>query len=943
MALDLLGIIVYEITNGASWPDMLNCIANDNLAKQISCSWYEPEIATIPAAEQIFQQLAAQGQSFFAASGDSGAFTNFVPFPGDSPHITLVGGTSLTTSGPTNSWLAEEVWHSDGLGSGGGISPNYPIPYWQTNISMEANHGSTTMRNIPDVALTADYVFIYYVGVGVPGGGTSCAAPLWAGFTALVNQQAAMSGRPPVGFINPALDIIGSDPNYAACFHDITNGDNTCSSSPSNYYAVPEYDLCTGWGTPARQNLIVALATPDTLVIQPYAGFTATGGSGGPFTATSESFVLTNFGSNPITWSLVNTSSWLAVSPPGGTLSAEGPDTTPLVSLSADAYSLPIGNYSSAVVFSNVTDGVAHNISFTLQVVPSIPPSIQTQPTNQTIYESFTAAFSVTINGTLPLVCQWQFNTANINGATNSILTLTNVGLGQAGDYRVMVSNAYGTTYSSNALLTVFPLPGCDPAPSGLISWWPAEGNADDVAGTNNGTLVNGVSFAPGEVGRAFNFSRSGPDEYVQIPDSPSLEPVSVSLECWFEENTAGGSGTLISKSAGSGLLLAGTDSYKIWLEGGYLEGSVGHVNNRESAHQAAVIYGFNAVPGVWYHAAYTFDNNAQIQTLYLNGVAVASNSPGLAISYDSHPVLIGADWFYDSPFLPFNGEIDEASIYNRALTGAEVASIFAAAISGKCTSPPVIKTQPASQSVESNCAATFSVSAAGAVPLGYQWLQNNVVLAGQTNATLVIPSVQTSNLGNYGVAVANRFCAVTSAVAVLALASPPVANPNTILRFAGGGVRINVADLTSNDTVALYDTLSFTGVSSSSAAGGAVFMESPWVYYTPPASDPATDTFTYTVSDGHCGMATGTVTIQLKANNPQPANFGIAGVTNGILTLTCEGIPGWGYHLEWTDSLSPPNWRVLTNQVADNFGLLQFTDSSLTNATTRFYRVAYP
>ena len=171
----------------------------------------------------------------------------------------------------------------------------------------------------------ADNVYVRADGKNDNEGGTSCASPLWAGFTALVNQRAVMSGRPTVGFINPALDTIGSGQNYTSCFHDITTGNNTSRASPNKFFAVAGYDLCTGWGVPFGQSLINALATPDPLGIQPDTGFTAIGGSGGPFTVTSESFVLTNSGTNSLNWSLVNTSLWLTVSPPGGTLPAEAP------------------------------------------------------------------------------------------------------------------------------------------------------------------------------------------------------------------------------------------------------------------------------------------------------------------------------------------------------------------------------------------------------------------------------------------------------------------------------------------------------------------------------------------------------------------------------------------------------------------------------------------
>ena len=131
---------------------------------------------------------------------------------------------------------------------------------------MVANGGSTTMRNLPDVAMVGDNVYVIY-GNGLSGdfGGTSCAAPLWAGFTSLVNQQGAAGDLPPVGFLNPAVYAIGKGAGFASAFHDITTGNNTWSGSPNLFFAVPGYDLCDGWGTPNGTNLLNALVSPVTL------------------------------------------------------------------------------------------------------------------------------------------------------------------------------------------------------------------------------------------------------------------------------------------------------------------------------------------------------------------------------------------------------------------------------------------------------------------------------------------------------------------------------------------------------------------------------------------------------------------------------------------------------------------------------------------------------
>jgi hypothetical protein len=145
---------------------------------------------------------------------------------------------------------------------------------------MSANQGSTINRNVPDVALTADNVWVTYNnGKSGAFGGTSCAAPLWAAFTALVNQQALQSGGTTVGFLNPALYAIGNGAGYETAFHDIVTGNNFQTSGASRFVAVPGYDLCTGWGTPAGQALIDALAGKPMPVSQPsFTGIEAANG-----------------------------------------------------------------------------------------------------------------------------------------------------------------------------------------------------------------------------------------------------------------------------------------------------------------------------------------------------------------------------------------------------------------------------------------------------------------------------------------------------------------------------------------------------------------------------------------------------------------------------------------------------------------------------------------
>ncbi len=246
---------------GSQPMDIFNAMATANAAKQLSASvGYAP---IDPSAEEpIFKEMAAQGQSLFVATGDSGAITSSTIgiYPADDPYVTAVGGTDLITNGPGGSWQSESAW----VGSSGGInSDDLSIPSYQqiAGVINGANGGSNTLRNIPDVAAEGNIDnWTYANGAYAYTGGTSIASPRWAGFMALVNQQAATNGDPYVGFLNPIIYGIGTSSSYTADLHDITTGNNANGSASFN--AVTGYDLVTGWGSPNGQALIDKLATP---------------------------------------------------------------------------------------------------------------------------------------------------------------------------------------------------------------------------------------------------------------------------------------------------------------------------------------------------------------------------------------------------------------------------------------------------------------------------------------------------------------------------------------------------------------------------------------------------------------------------------------------------------------------------------------------------------
>ena len=212
----------------------------------IGCSWgWTP--ADPSTLNPYWQKMAAQGQSFFAASGDSSTWSRRnEAWPADAAYVIGVGGTDLTTSGAAGPWASETAW----VDSGGGISPDkIAIPSWQTPAINASNKGSTTYRNGPDVSANANFTFMA-CGNGSctynQYGGTSFAAPMWAGYAALVDQSLASHGKSNLGFFLPTIynNNINSSSIYAATFHDITSGKS------GSYSAVTGYDLVTGWGSP---------------------------------------------------------------------------------------------------------------------------------------------------------------------------------------------------------------------------------------------------------------------------------------------------------------------------------------------------------------------------------------------------------------------------------------------------------------------------------------------------------------------------------------------------------------------------------------------------------------------------------------------------------------------------------------------------------------------
>jgi subtilase family serine protease len=454
---------------GVGDKDMFNKMATDNIAKQLSCSWgWNPDDTS--SDDPIFQEYAAQGQNMFVASGDAGAYTGSnatdESYPAESVYVVAVGGTDLTTNGAGGPWQSETAW----VDSSGGPSDNgFAIPSWQAGVANSSNGASTTIRNLPDVAAEGNFDNYLCDQGSCMGdwGGTSFAAPRWAGFLALVNQQAVANGNPTLGFINPAVYAIGKSTSYNSDFHDITSGNNNNGKGKS-YNAVVGYDLVTGWGSPNGQNMINALAgsaTPSfTLSDSPSSLSISQGGAGGTSTIT-----VTDQGG--FAGSVTLAASGL----PSGVTAVFGTNPTTGTSALTLTASSTATTGTSTVTITGTSGSLVATTTLALTVTAAATPNftITASPASLTVKQGANGTSSITISSQsgfnsattltasgLPTGVTAAFSTNPVtppaNGSVSSTLTLTASATATIGNATVTVTGTSGTlTHSTTIALTV--------------------------------------------------------------------------------------------------------------------------------------------------------------------------------------------------------------------------------------------------------------------------------------------------------------------------------------------------------------------------------------------------------------------------------------------------------------------------------------------------------
>ncbi|WIG59094.1 MAG: Chitinase [Ktedonobacterales bacterium] len=419
--------------------DTYNKIVTDNIAKVASTSWGLCEASSgnteLQALNNIFTQAASQGQAIFAAAGDSGAYdcndTNLaVDSPADDPNVVGVGGTNLQT-GTGGSYTSESVWSNPsdtsrspkGAGGGGGLSTYFSKPSYQTGPGT-TNSYSNGMRQVPDVSADADPNSGYsvYCSVTAAGcsssspwievGGTSAAAPLWAGVAADTNQYLAANSKPVLGNAHATLYTLFNTTQTYTAYHDVTSGNNLF------YPATSGYDQASGIGTPDVWNLARDAAggssggsAPTITSFSPTSGAVGssvtisgtnfTGATAVKFNGTSASFSVGSSTSITATVPSGATTGTISVTTPNGTATSSSSFTVTAppandFSISASPTSLSIaqGANGTSTISTAVTSGSAGTVSLTASVSPS-GPTASLSPTSVTAGSASTLTVSV--------------------------------------------------------------------------------------------------------------------------------------------------------------------------------------------------------------------------------------------------------------------------------------------------------------------------------------------------------------------------------------------------------------------------------------------------------------------------------------------------------------------------------------------------------------------
>lgn len=580
-----------------------------------------------------------------------------------------------------------------------------------------------------------------------------------------------------------------------------------------------------------------------------------------------------------------------------------------------------------------------------LQLTPTNgePPTIASQPAPVEIYAGDNAVFRVTAAGLPPLAYQWRKADVDILGATNGTFVLTNAQAADAADYTCFVTNllGFGSITSAPAALTVLPVADIRTA---RVAWWPLDeitgGLTPDATPNQFHLFASNITSADVIAGPRDGALRfNGVNAFVMRNDALGGVPLNQSpaytVALWVK-----GQGTnqldrrvfAVSSSVNNNPMITvgtgnpvGTNAVDIYIR-----------NNDGTAPMNHLKSSLPVFDDTWHHLAWV-DNNG-FGRIYVDGVADTNAFNYTRGTLTPNVTSLGVVYRTNAAAL-FTGAIDDAAVWRRALTPAEIQFVMT-------NGPevlPYIKTQPVSRVANPGSDVSFTVSFQSPTPATGQWFLNATnALPDATDPTFTLTHVSSANAGAYTLVLSNAAGVVTSAVATLTInRSPFAANVNT------GAAQ---------DTPALYpealflqacsdpdlDLLVLALVSYASTQGGTVSLADGVVTYVPAAGFTGTDDFTYVVTDMHRGLASAQVFVTVvSTNQPDFQRLTAPALTpTNTIALRFSGVPFASGVLRRSTNLT--DWTDLLTNLAPATGLFEFIDPA-PPTNQAFYRVRLP
>jgi len=461
---------------------------------------------------------------------------------------------------------------------------------------------------------------------------------------------------------------------------------------------------------------------------------------------------------------------------------------------------------------------VQTNIYFTMQTASSQPPTIASQPQSLVVTQGNSAAFTITAGGAPAPGYQWQFNTANIAGATQSSYTKVNAQASDAGSYSVLVTNTAGTTSSANAILTVRIPPGISAQPQSLVL---TQGNSASfsVTGTGDATLgyqwkLNGgnISGATQSSYTRNNLQSSDAGSYsvtvtngvgtsnsanailaVKIPPNISVQPQSLAV-------TQGNSATFTVTVSGDATL-----GYQWKLNGGNISGATLSSYTRNNLQSSdAGSYSVTVTNGVGTsnsaNAVLTVRTPPGISTQPQSLTVTQGNNATFTVTATGDATL-GYQWKFNgtnisgatlTSYTLSNAQLPDTGSYSVTVTNGVGSSNSANALLVVLV-PPAISAQPQGVTTRQGASFIFTVTATGTSPLKYQWRFNGGDISGATDSSYLRGFLQSGDAGSFAAVITNVVGAITSADALVTFTTAPPAHIDSITIAADKKIHLQI------------------------------------------------------------------------------------------------------------------------------------------------------